>query len=148
MANLKLLFMVIFLTTQVSVTLAQQWELDMNETKSIAKAGDKNIILVFSGSDWCVPCMKLEKEIWETEMFINYAKDNFVMVRADFPKRKANKLSKEQELKNAKLAEEYNPNGYFPMVVIMDENGLVLGNTGYEKLKPKEYIEHLNSYIK
>ena len=92
--------------------------------------------------------MKLEREIWETDTFQKYANDHYVMVRADFPRKKANKLSKEQEEKNAYLAEMYNPNGYFPSVVIIDKNKKVLGQTGYRKLSPQKYIEHLNSFIK
>lgn len=101
----------------------------------------------FSGSDWCAPCMKLERTIWDSEEFRVYAKEHYVLVRADFPRKKSNKLSEEQEAKNAKLAEKYNSEGYFPLVVVMDKNASVLGKTGYEKLTPNEYIKHLNSFI-
>lgn len=138
----------LFLIGQLSLVYSQNWELDFNNALKTAQDSNKTIVLVFSGLDWCVPCMKLEKEIWESDTFQNYAKDYFVMVRADFPRRKANKLSEEQEERNATLAEKYNTNGYFPFVVILDKSGKVLGKTGYKKLSPKEYIEHLNSFIK
>jgi thioredoxin-related protein len=138
----------LFLIGQLTIAYSQNWEVDFDNALKTTQNSNKTIVLVFSGSDWCAPCMKLEKEIWETVTFQKYAKDHFVMLRADFPRKKANKLSKEQAMKNAELAENYNPNGYFPAVVIIDNNKKVLGNTGYKKLTPEEYIEHLSSFIK
>lgn len=125
---------------------AQDWETDLEKTKEIAKEKDRNIVLVFSGSDWCAPCIKLESEIWSTEEFKNYANDNFVLLKADFPRKKKNKLSEKQQEKNNQLAEKYNTQGYFPLVVVMDKNGKVLGTTGYEKMEPAEYIKLLASF--
>lgn len=147
MARFKFVFSLFLLIFQFSIGHAQEWNLDLNDAMKIAQDSNKPIILVFSGSDWCSPCIKLEKEIWESTEFQVYAKEHYVMVRADFPKRKSNKLSDEQEAINAQLAEKYNSDGYFPLVVVMDKNALVLGKTGYKKLSPNEYIEHLNSFI-
>lgn len=145
--NFRLIFILAFLFFQFSYAFAQQWELDLKVAKKIARDTDRSIILVFSGSDWCAPCIKLERQIWNSEKFKAYAKKHYVMVRADFPKRKGNKLSPEQAQKNEVLAEKYNANGFFPFVVVMDKNATVLGNTGYKKLSPQEYIAHLNSFI-
>ena len=145
---MKYILTTLFFIGHLTTVYSQNWELDFNTAIKRAQDSNKTIILVFSGSDWCAPCMKLEREIWETDTFQKYANDHYVMVRADFPKKKANKLSKEQEKKNAHLAEMYNPNGYFPLVVIIDKNKKVLEQTGYKKISPQEYIEHLNSFIK
>jgi thioredoxin-related protein len=148
MIRLKLIASVLFIICQISISVAQEWKLDLDEAKLEAQDSSKTIILVFSGSDWCAPCIKLEKEIWESEEFKTYATGHYVMVRADFPKKSANKLPKEQDAKNGALAEKYNPNGYFPLVVVMDKNAKVIGNTGYKSMTPAAYIEHLNSFIK
>ena len=78
--------------------------------------------------------------------FKAYAKDNFVMLKADFPKKKTNKLEPAQQEKNNDLAEKYNKQGFFPLVVALDKNGNVLGKTGYKKMKPSEYIKLLSSF--
>lgn len=124
---------------------AQDWKTNLNEAKELASKENKNIILVFSGSDWCAPCIKLEKNIWESQDFISHAAANWVLLKADFPRRKANKLSKEQTKENEMLAENYNPNGYFPLVVVLDSSGKTLGKTAYKDISPKEYILHLQS---
>ncbi|MEZ4685800.1 MAG: thioredoxin family protein [Bacteroidia bacterium] len=75
----------------------------------------KTVLLVFKGSDWCAPCIKLDREVFTNEEFQAYATDHLVMLEADFPRKKANRLSDEQQAKNAALAEQYNQQGYFPM---------------------------------
>lgn len=125
---------------------AQEWQTNFDTAKSIAKEENKKIVLVFQGSDWCAPCMKLDKEIWSTLDFKSLAKDTFVLLQADFPRRKKNKLPEALESQNHELAETYNPNGYFPLVVVMNSEGSVLGTAGYEKTTPQLYFEKLKSY--
>lgn len=125
---------------------AQDWHTDLNEAKKIASEKNQEIILVFQGSDWCAPCIKLDTEIWSTQEFINYSKKHFVMLKADFPRKSKNKLDKTQQEKNNQLAEKYNTQGYFPYVVVLDKNGEVKGSTGYKNVSPSEYIKILNSF--
>lgn len=133
-----------FLATQM--TIGQNWMTNFTQAKSLAAKEHKPIVLVFQGSDWCAPCIKLDKEIWSTEEFKSYSKDHFVMLKADFPRKKKNTLSPEIQKQNGELAERYNPNGFFPYVLVLDEKGLVKGSTGYQKTTPKEFIKLLESY--
>jgi thioredoxin-related protein len=127
--------------------LAQEWQYDWNSALNIAAKEDKPIVLVFQGSDWCSLCIRLDREVWSTEWFSNYAKSHYVMLSADFPRKKANALSQGQADNNAVLAEKYNVNGIFPLVVIFDKNGKILGQTGYKNASPEEYVTILNSFI-
>lgn len=133
-----------FLTPSLN---AQEWQTDINNSKEIASKNNQKIILVFQGSDWCAPCIKLDKKIWKSPVFKAYAKEHFIMLKADFPRRKKNKLAKEQQEKNGFLAEKYNPQGIFPLVVVLDKDGVILGTTGYnKKMSPEKYIELLASF--
>ena len=125
--------------------VAQDWQTDFDQAKKIAAAEERPIILVFQGSDWCAPCIKLNQEVWSTEEFKSYAKAHYVMFKADFPRSRKNALSPEQQEQNNTRAETYNKSGYFPYVVVLDKDGHVLGTTGYKKMTPTEYIELLNS---
>lgn len=125
---------------------AQEWQTDLEAAKNLAQKENKEILLVFQGSDWCAPCIKLDREIWSSDEFKDFSKEHYILVKADFPRRKKNQLETKQQEKNNKLAEKYNPNGYFPLVVVMDSEGHILGKTGYKKVTPKEYIEILNSF--
>ncbi len=126
--------------------LAQNWIMDYSEALEIANQKNQKIILVFQGSDWCGPCIKLDKEILKTDKFKDYANNHYVMLKADFPKKKKNLLPNEQQNKNNILAEKYNKYGYFPFVVVLNKNGIVMGETGYKKVSPTAYIEIINSF--
>lgn len=134
------------MTTQYS--FAQEWIKDINLAKEIASKNKKPILLLFSGSDWCAPCMRLEKQIFATEEFKKYAAENYVLLKADFPQRKKNKLSKEQQIHNNKLAEKYNQNGNFPYIVVLNSSGKATGSLGYKNIEVKAYIKSINTQIK
>ena len=142
----KGIIILVVVLINLSTAFAQEWETDFAKAKEIATKENKPIVLVCQGSDWCAPCMKLDKKIWSTDKFKSYAQDHFVMLKADFPRKKANALSEEQQEKNSKLFEKYNLNGYFPFVVVLDKDGKVLGETGYQKVTPTDYITLLESF--
>ncbi|MEO9510543.1 MAG: thioredoxin family protein [Flavobacteriaceae bacterium] len=129
--------------------LNAQWHESFEEVVQIASEEDKPIILVFSGSDWCAPCIKLKRKIWESEEFKTYAVSHYVLYNADFPRKKKNRLPMNQMNQNKSLAEKYNIQGHFPLVVILDQQESVLGKVGFDtKATPKTYISMLNSFIK
>jgi thioredoxin-related protein len=123
---------------------AQLWQADFTAAQEIAQRDSLPIVLVFQGSDWCAPCIKLDRNIWTNEEFVELAADHFVFVKADFPRRKSNKLSDSLRLENEALAEKYNTIGSFPLVVVMDAEGNVLRQTGYKDISPAEYFAILN----
>ena len=86
-----LLFLIFILS--INSLQAQNWITDFTTAKEEAVKNNKPIILVFQGSDWCAPCIKLDREIWSTEIFKNYSKEHYIMLQADFPRKKKNKLS-------------------------------------------------------
>ena len=126
----------------------QTWETDWNVAVNKAQKENLKIILVFSGSDWCAPCIKLDKEIWSSTEFQELIKGEFVMFRADFPRKTKNSLDKNQQLQNNNLAEKYNENGFFPSVVVLDSHEKILGRLGYEKTTPELYFKKLKSFEK
>ncbi len=123
----------------------QEWMTNFDAAKTEAKEKEQRIVLVFSGSDWCAPCMKFEREIWETEVFQSYSRSHYTLLKADFPKRKKNALSQAQQKHNNMLAERYNENGFFPLVVILDNEGAVLGEMGYKKTSPQAIIDLIDA---
>lgn len=145
MRNLMITAIAVF---TFGIAQAQEWHLDLSKAKAVAAKQNKTILMVFEGSDWCIPCMKLDRAILSTEEFQKYAKDHYVMLKVDFPKRKKNALPEEQQKKNNKLAEDYNKAGYFPLVVLVDKNGKTLGETGYKNISVKEYINELEAILK
>jgi thioredoxin-related protein len=136
----------LFLFAFVSTT--PNWEPDFNTAQQKAKQQHKFILLNFSGSDWCIPCMKLEKDVFDSPAFVSYSDSSLVLVNADFPRLKKNSLSKEQEKKNEALADKYDREGHFPYTVLLDEKGSVVKSwDGYPNLSAEQFISQVKASI-
>jgi thioredoxin-related protein len=132
----------------VASVYSQNWKADFEDAKATAAKENKNIVLVFSGSDWCAPCIKLDKVVWQSEEFKKEAEKNWVTYKADFPKKKANQLAPELAEANKKLAEKYNKNASFPLVVLLEPSGKVIGMMGFKNVSAADYITLLHSFEK
>lgn len=121
---MKLLSIVFFLS--LSFLSPIEWTTDFAKAKTEANSQHKYILLNFSGSDWCGPCIKLKKEVLDSPEFLQYADNKLVLVRADFPRNKKNRLSPELTKHNEALAEKYNNQGKFPYTVLIDADGKVV----------------------
>lgn len=141
-------FILILLLVQSTLLIAQEWQPDFDVALEKAQSANKPLLLVFSGSDWCAPCIKLDQRIWQSKEFVDYSESNYLLYKADFPRKKSNKLNLTLQERNEELAELYNPRGYFPLVVVLNGEGKVLGEAGYTSLKATEYIEKLNGFLK
>ena len=115
------------------------WETNFSVAKQEAHQKHKYILLNFSGSDWCGPCIRLHKEIFQDSSFVGFADSSLVLVNADFPRQKKNQLAKNVQHENDLLADRYNMKGVFPLTLLLDENGKVLKSwDGLPKEKPAE----------
>ncbi len=142
---MKKIILVILAFFTFTINYAEGWLTSFDQAKQEAAESHKDILMLFQGSDWCSVCMRLDKEIMSQEQFLKKAEQEYVLLKVDFPRRKANALPKDQQEQNNHLAETYNQNGYFPLVVITDENGQVIGKTGYKKMTPDDYFDYLST---
>ncbi|MBK7886022.1 MAG: thioredoxin family protein [Bacteroidetes bacterium] len=77
-------------------------------------------LLIFTGSDWCVNCMYLEKHVLQDSAFLAFTSHNSQLLIADFPQHRS--LPAEEEARNNTLAERYNREGVFPKIVLLQGN--------------------------
>ncbi|CAM4293668.1 thioredoxin family protein [Flavobacterium terrigena] len=139
---MKKLIALLFLA--VNIGFAQQAETFTKKLET-AKAENKNVLLYFSGSDWCAPCIKFKKFIVNTPEFQTFATENLVLYNADFPRQSKNKLAKEIEKENELLADKYNSKGVFPLILLLDAEGNIIKK--WEEL-PKETVEEFIGKLK
>jgi len=95
----------------------------LQQAQNEAKQTHKLILLSFSGSDWCVPCIKMHKSFFENPEFKKTADSLLVLVNADFPRNRKNQLDGNIKKQNESLADKYNSQGAFPFTLLLDENG-------------------------
>lgn len=124
------------------------WLTDFTEARKQATETNRNIILSFSGSDWCVPCMRMKKDYFESDEFRSFAAGNLVLLRADFPRSKKSRLSAEQEKKNEALADKYNPQGKFPYTLLLDRDGKIIRSwDGCPDTKVSVFVDEIRKAI-
>lgn len=100
-----------------------EWHYDLQEAQSIARAQHRLILLNFSGSDWCGPCIRMHKEIFDNADFHELANSTLVLLNADFPRLRKNQLPAKQQQANETMADRYNPNGKFPFTILLTADG-------------------------
>jgi thioredoxin-related protein len=137
---MKSLLLILFYLLPSTVT----WLGDFNEAQKQAAASHQLILVNFSGTDWCGPCIRLRKEILESAVFEKYAADHLVLVRADFPRQKKNQLPAAQVKLNEALADRYNSDGLFPYTLLINEKGRVLKAwEGYPDVTPEKFVQEI-----
>jgi len=120
---MKNLLIIIFSLATMSFI---SWETDFEKAKQTAKEKHQFILLNFSGSDWCGPCIRMKKEVFEDKSFSKMADEKLVLVNADFPRSKKNQLSSQTRKQNELLADKYDPEGKFPFTLLLDPDGRIL----------------------
>jgi len=118
---------------------------DAEEAFRISTESNKPLLLVFAGSDWCATCIRFEKKILSEAHFLDFAKENLVILKADFPQRTP--LTEALKEQNASLAEKYNPDGVFPYLVLLRSESSILSSLYYSNQSPAEFIAEIKSYI-
>lgn len=127
----------IFIAANVS---GSEWQTDYEQALAAAKAGNKCVLLDFTGSDWCGPCIQMNKVVFSKAAFLTYAEKNLILVEVDYPQRK--KLPEKVTKQNERLLHEYGiDNSGFPTVILLSPEGKILGQLeGYAGELPADII--------
>lgn len=111
-----------------------------------AKAENKVVLLEFTGSDWCVWCMKFDNDVLSQPEFASYANTNLVMVMLDFPNAKPQCDSVKKA--NKDMQGKFKVNG-FPTYVALTPDGKEIGRqVGYLQGGPQAFIAELDKFQK
>jgi protein disulfide-isomerase len=118
--NLFLILVAWFAT--LAGAAAADWQTDYAKALQMAKSQHKQVLLDFTGSDWCGPCIELRKQVFSRPEFRAYADKNLILVEVDYPQRK--KQSADLKKQNEKLSKQYGIDEKgFPTVVLLDPSG-------------------------
>ncbi len=110
-------FGVAALSSSAFAKAPEGWETDVDAAIELAKKENKSVMLEFTGSDWCPPCIMMKKKVFSKDEFVTAASKNFVLVHLDFPKGDPD-LAK----KNEPFAKKYEIEG-FPTVILLNSEG-------------------------
>jgi thioredoxin-related protein len=145
MKSILCVLSLMFATATLSLASDAAWTTDWEGAKTRAKAENKPILIYLTGSDWCTWCMKMDKEILTQKEFMDFASANFVLMEADFPRKK--ELPAPLKEQNALLKKEY-LNGGYPTMYVLDADGKKLSeDLGELKVGPAEFVEKLKELL-
>lgn len=126
---------------------ATQWQTSLPVAMQQAQASQRPVLAVFSGSDWCKPCMMLKQEVFDQPEFARFAEGTLVLARFDFPRNKKNRLPDAQTKLNEQAAAQLNAAGEFPLVVLLSPAGKVLARSNYRPGGPAAFEQYLRPYL-
>ncbi len=141
---IKISLLILAIAFMSGSVVAEEWHTDYDKAVAESEATGNPIFMLFTGSDWCKWCVKLEGEILSKDAFQKYAKKNLVLLMFDFPRNKP--ISKAQMTYNTKMKAKYRIQGYPTILLLKD--GKVINKIGYEPMSPKEYVEFVKSKLK
>ena len=118
------------------------WVSDFEKARQTAAKEGKDLLMNFTGSDWCVWCVKLKKEVFDLEAFKMAVPKNFVLVELDYPQ-DPSKLSKAVQEQNERLRQQFPIPGY-PTILLADASGRPYAQTSYEEGGPDAYVKMLD----
>jgi len=120
------------------------WEPNLEAALKQAKAENKAVLVNFTGSDWCQWCKRLNSEVFSQPAFEDYADNNLVLVKLDFPQ--SIPQSPETKMYNSMIAQRFGVEG-FPTILLFNPQGKLILQTGYQPGGPVNYVNHLKSYL-
>jgi len=118
------------------------WQEDYDKAVQLSKKNNKPILVFYTGSDWCGPCIMLEEDFFESERFLTAVQDKYVLYEANFP-RNSDLISGKQKNDNLKIQRKYKLSS-FPTVLILNKKGKVIGErSGYNLMRDTSYYFNL-----
>lgn len=122
----------------------EQWITSFEEAKAKAQTEKKDILVNFTGSEWCSWCIRLSQEVFSQPDFADYAKKHYILVEADFP---MNQRGQPEAIdpQHQELADTYEFQG-FPTIMLFDQQGRPFAQTGYQPGGPDAYNAHLEEF--
>lgn len=121
-----------------------RWNEKLETALSKAQNENKFVLVYFTGSDWCTWCQRLSNEVFSQKEFENFAKENFILVKIDFPRNI--EQSNDTKNYNNRLAQEFGVEG-FPTIFILDKDGNMRLRTGYIPGGAANYVTYLKQYM-
>lgn len=118
------------------------WSTDLEKAFAQAKKDKKPVLVEFTGSDWCPPCIAMRKNVFSTKEFVDAASKKFILVELDFPNG-----DEKLKAKNEPYAEKYKIEG-FPTIILFDAEGKEFSRFfASEYPTTEQFLKHLDSAL-
>lgn len=100
----------------VRAVAREEWLTDFATAQAEAVSSNRRLLVLFTGSDWCPPCMQFEAEVAHAPDFLNLARPAFVLVKLDYPRKTPQEPA--VRARNEELRKQYGVKAYPTLLVI------------------------------
>ncbi len=130
------------LTATSFASVPEGWTTDLEKAFAQAKKENKNVLVEFTGSDWCPPCIAMRKNVFSKKEFVDAASKKFILVELDFPKG-----DKQVAEKNQPHSDKYKIEG-FPTVILFNSSGKEFTRFFASQFPTtKDFLKHLDASL-
>jgi thiol:disulfide interchange protein len=130
------------LTSSAFASTPEGWTTDLENAFEQAKKENKSVLVEFTGSDWCPPCIAMRKNVFTKKDFVEKASKKFILVELDFPK-----ADPELKKRNQPHLEKYQVEG-FPTVILFTPEGKEFTRFSATKYpKTEDFLKHLDDSL-
>lgn len=112
----------------------------------LAKEQGRDIMLEFTGKEWCPPCIHLRTKIMETAEFEQAVGDKYVLVEVIFPRLPSAvaAIPEEQRNANEKLLSHHRIETGLPTVLLLDAEGYPYAQVAGARRTTADYLKALD----
>ncbi len=142
----KALLALLTLSAFAASAFSANWSENYDESVKKAREANKPLFILFTGSDWCPPCIQLERRVLASDTFSKFAEENLVLMKADFPRAPQNEAIKQQ---NLKLRDQFQVEGYPTVFVLNASSGdIYFKQSAFRGQTPQQYVNEIKSAIR
>ena len=128
--------------TAAATAAGKDWMTDIDSAVKVAKEKNKAVLVEFTGSDWCPPCIMMDKKVFSQSSFVSKASEDFILVKIDIPR-----SNPELSEKNSKVLNKYKVQGV-PTVILMDKEGKEFNRFRASQFpEVSKFLAHLDSQL-
>jgi thiol-disulfide isomerase/thioredoxin len=122
---------------------ARGWTTNLESALALAKQNKKFVMAQFTGSDWCPPCIMMQKAVFSKSSFTRLVPKKFILVKIDVPR-----SNEAMSLKNSKVMKNYNVTGV-PTILLFGDDGKEFSRFGASQYPTVEgFIDKLSEELK
>lgn len=115
----------------------QQWLTDYGAALAAAESTGRPVLTLFTGSDWCPHCKTLEHNVFESEIFRNWAENNVILLMIDLPQ---TGITQEVRDRRSQVCINYGVRTFPTVLLLGPDGGKITAQSGYKGQSAAEWL--------
>lgn len=133
-----------FLAPGAAAVASEGWLTSYAEAMAAAESSGRPVLTLFTGSDWCPHCKTLEHNVFASENFRVWARENVVLLMIDLPQAGITQQVRDER---SQVCINYGVRT-FPTVLLLAPDGRkIVAQTGYKGQSTAEWLAGMQEHM-